>query len=102
VTPLDINDTHDLLSLWRQFDQVNKACGAKADNEALMEVGKIVKQFHDWDKKGIKFRYATAKDGAVAEFQHSNVDIENLKDVMGGVAHFFSGSDGWLDSIANA
>jgi hypothetical protein len=102
VTPLDINDTHNLLTLWCYFDQINKACGARADDEALLAVGQIVKQFHDWDKGGMTFRYATAKDGAVAQFQHSNVDIENLKDVMSGVAHFFSGSDGWLGSIANA
>jgi hypothetical protein len=48
------------------------------------------------------FRYAAAKGGAVAKFQHSNVDIDYLKDVMSGVAIFFNGSDGWLDSIANA
>jgi hypothetical protein len=48
------------------------------------------------------FRYATDKNGAVAQFQHADVDIENLKDVMSGVAHFFSGSDGWLNIIANA
>ena len=65
-------------------------------------VGKIVKQFHDWDKSGIAFRYATTKNGAVVAFQHQDVDISNLKDVMEGVANFISGADGWLDTIANA
>lgn len=67
-----------------------------------MAVGQVIKQFHDWDKGGMTFRYATANGGAVAKFQHSNVDIDNLKDVTSGVANFFNGSDGWLDSIANA
>lgn len=102
VTPQDINETHDLLCLWTYFDKINTACGARADDEALLAVAKIVRQFHEWDKGGMKFRYATAKSGAVAKFQHSDVDIKNLKDVMCGVANFFSGSDGWLDSIANA
>jgi hypothetical protein len=53
-------------------------------------------------RRGADAHQHAAKDGAVAQFQHSNVDIENLKNVMSGVAHFFSGSDGWLDSIANA
>jgi hypothetical protein len=101
VSPQNINDTHDLLSLWRDCVQVYHACGAKADDEALKALGKIIKQFHDWDKGGIKFRYATGKDGTMAKFQHSDVDIENLKDVMSGVANFLNGSDGWLDSIAN-
>ena len=102
VTPPDINGTHDLLHLWDHFHQINTACGAKENDETLLTVGEIIKQFHDWDKGGMTFRYATAKNGAVAQFQHANVDIENLRDVMSGVAHFFSGCDGWLDSIANA
>jgi hypothetical protein len=102
VRPQNINDTHDLLSLWHDFRRINDACGAEADDEALMAVEKAVKQFHDWDKSGMTFRYATTKKGAVAKFQHADIDIENLKDVMSGIANFFSGSDGWLDSIANA
>ncbi|HEY8095570.1 MAG TPA: hypothetical protein VIE65_05685 [Methylobacter sp.] len=102
VRPENISCTHDLLSLWRDLVRINEACGAKADDEALMVVEKIIKQFHDWDKGGITFRYATTTSGAVAKFEHENIDIENLKDVMSGVANFFDGSDGWLDSIANA
>lgn len=48
------------------------------------------------------FRYATTKNGAVVEFQYQNIDILNLKDVMLGISHFFDGSDGSLDMIANA
>jgi len=98
----NINDTHDLMILWHAFRQINDACGAKADDEALSAVEKAVKQFHDWDNGGVKFRYATTTKGAVAKFQYAHIDIENLKDVMSGIANFFSGSDGWLDSIANA
>ena len=49
--------------LWTYFEEINKAYGARADDEALLAVGQIVKQFHDWDKGGMTFRYATAKDG---------------------------------------
>ena len=102
VKPENLNDTHDLLCLWHNFNLINKDCGAKADDEALIATGKIIRQFHDWDKGGMTFRYATSKKGVVAKFQHANIDIENLKDVMKGVANFLDGSDGWLDSIANA
>jgi hypothetical protein len=50
----------------------------------------------------VKFRYATTTKGAFTKFQYAHIDIENLKDVMSGIANLFSGSDGWLDSIANA
>lgn len=104
VTPtdLDLNGSHDLSELWRYFDKINRECGAKADDEALRALHQIVKQFHDWDKGGMTFRYATKKSGSIVKFQHDNVDIENLKDVMSAVANFFSASDGWLDRIANA
>jgi hypothetical protein len=100
--PEHLDDTHDLLKLWGYCNCLFRACGTKDEEEAIESFGKIVKQFHDWDKKGIAFRYATKKGGAVVEFQHSHIDIVNLKDVMDGVANFLSGSDGWLDSIANA
>ena len=64
----NINDMHDLMILWHAFRQINDACGAKADDEALSAVEKAVNQFHDWDKGGVKFRYATATKGAVAKF----------------------------------
>jgi hypothetical protein len=53
VRPPDINDTHDLLDLWRDCVRVYEACearGAKSDNEALIVVGRGIKQFHDWDR----------------------------------------------------
>ena len=101
VTPQNINDTHDLMTLWQHFRQIKDACGVEPNDEALTAVEKAVKQFHDWDKGGVTFRYATTSKGAVAKFQYANIDIENLKDVMSGIANFFSGSDGWLDSITN-
>jgi hypothetical protein len=102
VQPVDIDETHDLLCLWDHFARINQTCGANANDEALITVGKIVKPFHDWDKSSTKFRYATSKSGAATKFQHPHIDIENLRDVMDGVAHFLAGSDGWLDSRANA
>ncbi len=102
VVPECLDDTHDLLKLWNDCIRLFRACGTNDDDEAITAVGKIVKQFHDWDKSGIAFRYATKKNGGVLEFQRPNIDIFNLKDVMEGVANFFSGSDGWLDNIAGA
>jgi hypothetical protein len=40
--PQNISDTHDLLSLWHDFYRINEACGAKADDEALMAVEKVI------------------------------------------------------------
>lgn len=102
IRPECLSESHDIMSLWGHCLEVYTACGASADDEDLKAVEQVVKQFHDWDKSGIAFRYATKKDGALVSFRHSSIDIHNLKDVMNGVANFFQGSDGWLDGIANA
>jgi hypothetical protein len=93
---------HDLWLLWGYFQKVWLACGASADGEAVVVVGQIVKQLHDWDKKGDMFRHAAGKKGSVRRFQYPNIDLGNLKDVMTGVANFFSGCDGWLSHVALA
>jgi hypothetical protein len=90
------------LDLWRDCLRIYEACGASADDEELKAVGRVVEQFDDWDRRGTTFRYATTQAGAVVRFPYRNIDIDNLKDVMSGIANFFSGSDGWLNSIANA
>jgi len=98
----DLNDTHNLLELWKDCVRFFHACGSNHGDEAIEAVGKIVEQFDDWDKIGIAFRYAATKAGALAAFQHAEIDISNLQDLVEGVANFFSGSDGWLDCISNA
>jgi len=102
VTRPDLNHTHNLVDLWGDCLKIYEACGTKADNEANSAVGRAVKQFHNWDKAGIRFRYATSKHGGTVKFQYDHIDIENLKDVMAGIHNFFSGSDGWLNDIVNA
>ena len=102
VVPGRLDDTHDLLFLWNNCVRLFQACGPNVDDEATTVVGGIVKQFHEWDKCGIAFRYATNKSGAVKAFQYPSIDIPNLRDVMEGFANFISGSDGWLDNITRA
>jgi len=88
VYPSDLNKTHNLCALWQHCVRVFDACGgAGEDKDTLNAVGHIVKQFHDWDKRGMTFRYATTTSGAVVKFPYGRIDIANLKDVMSGVAY---------------
>lgn len=97
---VDINNTHHLWKLWKCCVEIYLAHGEKEGKEELMSVEKSIKQFHDWDKGGMAFRYATDNRGAMVNFQHGNIDIANLKDVMQGIANFFRGADGWLSNAA--
>jgi hypothetical protein len=101
VTRPNLNETHNLMDLWGDCLKIYEACGTRADDEANAAVGRAVKQFHDWDKAGMRFRYATSKQRRAATFQYENIDIENLKEVMTAIAHFLSGSDGWLNDLVN-
>jgi hypothetical protein len=88
---------HDLWALWGRFRQVCVACGDRTNKEGVDAVEQIVKDFHDWDKEGNKFRYASPKKGGGAhKFPLPDIDFMNLRDVMTGVDNFFNGSDGWL------
>ena len=98
VRPENLHATHDLWCLWTDLRLVYKKCGAAADDKDLIAVEQIIKQFHDWDKKGDLFRYAADRNGTVGGHQYLDIDLANLRDVMAGLANFFNGSDGWLDS----
>jgi hypothetical protein len=97
-----VNSSHDLWRLWQDCARIHQMCEANFDHAATEVVGQIIKQFHNWDKGGMIFRYSTAKDGAVVKFQHPSIDIDNLMDVMSGLANFFHGTDGWLDAATCA
>ena len=102
VRPENPRDAHDLWSLWTDFRSVHKAYGVEADDKGLMAVEQVIKQFHDWDKKGEVFRYPANRNGKVGRHQYLDIDLANLGDVMAGLVNFFNGIDEWLDAIASA
>ena len=98
----DINQTHDLLELWRAYIRIVEACGEDPSKEETATVGKIVKEFHDRDKGSFAFRYATDSKGAHVTLPDADIDLENLRDVMQAVANYMTGADGYLDHLTSA
>jgi hypothetical protein len=92
---------HDLWKLWKQCRKIMESFGCKA-NEADEAVEQIIKEFHDLDEAGITFRYGWSKDGKEIMLPDHLIDLSNIRDVMEGVAGFFEGLDGMLDSLASA
>jgi hypothetical protein len=72
--------------------------GSDGDNETLRAVQQIVKDFHDWDKFSMAFRYSEDRNGVTLKLPDYPIDLDNIKDVMQAVEHFFSGVDGQLDA----
>jgi hypothetical protein len=42
------------------------------------------------------------RNGALIPLPDKPIDLTKLRDVMVGVANFFGGADGWLDSFGSA
>jgi hypothetical protein len=91
---------HDLWKLWTGCKKVILEVGSDDDdnNEALDAVQQIVKDFHDWDKFSMAFRYSHDKNGVTLKLPEYPIDLDNIKNVMQAVEHFFSGVDGQLDA----
>jgi len=96
-----IDEDHDLWKLWKQCKKiVEKYDANNQETEKIVE--KIIKEFHDLDKVGITFRYGWGKNGKEIKLPDHLVDLENIRDVMEGVAGYFTGLDGWLDDLQSS
>lgn len=96
-----IGQDHNLWKLWLRCCEIIERYD-EHDDDAKFAVGQLVKDFHDLDKAGVTFRYGWHKNGAEIKLPEHLVDLENIRDVMNGVAHFFTGLDGSLDNIVAA
>jgi hypothetical protein len=97
IDQIDAGDGHNLWKLWGLCMKIRKRFEAN-DDDATRAVERIVKEFHDLDKAGITFRYGWSTNGKAIEMPSRTIDLENVRDVMDGVASYFRGMDGWLSA----
>ena len=91
---------HDLWQLRKLCKQIIIEVGG--EDEAVAVVEQLIKDFHDSDKSAVAFRYSRNKKGALIVLPDGMIDLQNIRDVMEGVSHFFDGVDGQLDYNAGA
>jgi len=93
---------HNLWRLWEScktmFTQIDSEDGAAS----TLIVEKLIKEFHDLDTRAEAFRYPVKKDGTLIDLPNVAVDLVDLRDVVEGLENFFSGADGYLDSVCSA
>lgn len=92
--------SHDLWDLWQLCRPVIDAAGDSDGSTAIVEP--IIKQMHDLDKSALAFRYGFDRNAKAPKLPEGLYDIENIRDVMTGVGHFFDGTDGMLDDLSGA
>ena len=96
-----IDEDHNLWKLWKRCRAIVEQYEPN-DDDADEVVEQIIKDFHDLDKAGITFRYGWSNDGKEIKLPNDMVDLENIRDVMDGVAGYFDGTDGWLYDLRSA
>jgi hypothetical protein len=93
---------HNLKSLWKVCRQVIEEIGGPDSGGSLEVVEGIVNEFHNIDPNSFAFRYAKDTKGRLIKLPLHSIDLENVRDVMEGVANFFQGVDGQLDHNSSA
>lgn len=99
-TGIDDIAHHDLWKLWKLCKGVVEECGSNDGSVDIVE--KIIKEFHDFDKTALAFRYWADKKGVLIELPDGMIDLANVRDVMEGVDHFFEDADGMLSELRSA
>jgi hypothetical protein len=87
---------HDLWKLWTGCKKVILHFRSDGESETLRAVEQIIRDFHDWDKSSIAFRYSDDKNSLIPKLPDLTIDLDNIKNVMQAVANFFTGVDGQL------
>lgn len=95
-------DTHDLTKLWVRFAEVMDGFGADPADEATAAVATIIAEFATVDPRSFSYRYPVDTKGRPIVLAHEHLDLASLADVMSGVDGYFTGCDGWLDSLQSA
>lgn len=97
---VEATNHHDLWQLWKVCKAIIIEVGA--EDEAIPVVEQVIKDFHDLDKSALAFRYSRDRRGALIALPDGMIDLENLRNVMEGVGHFFGGADAQLDANSSA
>lgn len=91
---------HNLWELWQTCKQIIIEVGS--EGEEISHVEQVIKDFHDLDISAMAFRYPNNKNGDLFTLPDGIVELQNIREVMEGIAHFFDGVDGQLDSHISA
>lgn len=95
-------NSHDFNVLWPRFLEVLEGFGTDDPDRADQIVGGVVAQFGNVDPGSFSHRYPCDRFGNPIPLAQDRMNLETLKDVMDGVFGYFTGTDGYLDSLASA
>lgn len=88
IGPSAVPKTHDLSELWALFMAIVRARGREQEH-GMSAVAAIVAELHDADRKSDGFRFPTDHKNMPFAFGDRDIDLDNLHQVMEGIANFF-------------
>jgi hypothetical protein len=89
----DLDNTHNLNSLFELFmERLTLVSNETFPNE----IKKYIKQMHDMDTNGQRFRYYTGTDKKLSFQNKEEFDLKNISKIMEEVHDLLWGVDGWL------
>lgn len=95
-------NTHDLGDLWAALMAVLEGYGHQDIDGTDPTVAQIVAEFAKVDPRSFSYRYPVDIKGRPIPIAHSELDLAALADVMKALDSYFSGTDGYLDSLQGA
>jgi len=95
-------NTHKLEILWAKFLSMLSNYGTTDPDETDPVVGEIVLEFAKIDPGSYSYRYPVDRQGRPIPMVYDDLHLTTLADVMNAVANYFTGCDGYLDSIQSS
>lgn len=81
-------NTHELCRLWERFMCIANE-RRRSESIGLSAAQKLVAEMHEADQKSDGFRYPTDRADSPFAFGDQGIDLENVREVMQGLANFF-------------
>ena len=94
--------SHNLIKLWELFLIVLEGYGTNDPDEVDPVVQGIVVEFSKIDPGSYSYRYPVDRHGNPIPVAQTSLHLPTLKDVISGVAGYFTGCDGYFDSLKSA
>lgn len=93
---------HDLDVLWKTFTKLLDGYGCKDVEETDPVVAEIIAEFAKVDPASFSYRYPVDTKGNPIPITHEELDLRALADVMQALEGYFTGCDGYFDSLQSA
>jgi hypothetical protein len=93
---------HKLPELWELFLRVTTAYGNDPQYEAAVAVNSCITELAKVDPGSFAFRYASDRHDKFIQLEFGTIDLDNLCDVMDGIANFFECAELDFSSKRNA